>query len=358
MAIGLYQHSLAVTRAGIAIFNDRKDALPGLSAFFPKVTTRAKQVSIAVKRNKQLIAVDVKPGGDPNRVTANNWTEKLWEPPEYRLLVDFKSIQGFEATFGAGLAPNAQAVDIIANGLADQLMDMKNMIIRATELQRAQALKTGIVVLKNGDSIDYKRKAASTVVNAGADTWDNVGADIYGQLQTDINFIREEGLTSNENEFNLILGSQALKYMYANTALKANASFFNQIRLVDIHMPGDAPVTGFQAHGQISVGDARVNLWTYSGWYEDASGTKVKYIAPTQATLLGGDFEAATAYGGIDCVFDYGTANQSVQPIEADFNIYSYIDPLKKNWDVIVESRPLAVPVSIDRVVTRTVAAS
>lgn len=46
MAITLNQHRFGVTQAVIASFMDDRAPKTGLSAFFPSVTTRAKQVSM------------------------------------------------------------------------------------------------------------------------------------------------------------------------------------------------------------------------------------------------------------------------------------------------------------------------
>ncbi|HMI01625.1 MAG TPA: major capsid protein [Pedobacter sp.] len=355
MAIGLFQHRKAVTQAAIAKFSDNKAPNLGLSAFFPTVTTRAKALSIEVQRNRQLVAVDVQRCTDPHRNTFSKSTEKIFIPPFYSEMVDFTSCQGYDMSFGLGVEPNAETADMLIESAAAETLALKNMILRAIEKQRASVLQTGTVVLKNGDSINYNRKAESMIVKTGTGLWSAVAtADPIGDLNTGVEFLRNEGLSAGST-VNAIMGQTAFGYFMLNEKVLKQAAIFNQIRRVDLGMPQFDKVTGMIFQGRVAAGDYMVNIWTYSDFYENPDGSKTKYVDTNNVVLIPDDFEGKTAFGGVPAVFNPNTENQYIAPVQGEFVVHDVIDQIKKAWNLIVESAPLVIPVSVDRLYTMKV---
>src|SRR5690606_16412029 len=159
--ITLNQHRKSFTQRLMAKFVDMPEVRSGFEAFFPKETTSTKAVSIEVQRNKGLVAVDVLRCSDPVRNKFSRSTEKIFIPPYYNEAFDFTACQRYDETFGSGDIPTAVNLGVLMRDSLDELEMLKNKIKRAIELQRSQVLQTGVVLLKNGDSIDYKRKSAS-----------------------------------------------------------------------------------------------------------------------------------------------------------------------------------------------------
>jgi len=352
MAITLNQHRFGVTQAVIKGFTDSRAPLPGLAAFFPSVTTRAKQVSFEVMRNKQLVAVDVQRCTDPNRNTFSNSTEKIFEPPFFSESFDFTACQAYDVTFGMGVAPNAVNVDTLISSANRYLSELKYKIERAVNLQRASVLQYGTVSMINGDSIDYRRKAESMEVLTGTRRWSQTStSDPVADLSAGADFLRNEGLSAG-GTINVIMGSTAFSEFMTSAKVLSVAAIFNQIRRVNIDMPRINNTTGMNFQGQIGGTDYLFNIWTYNDVYENANGTKSKYIGDNMVIMIPDDFDGVTVYAGIPFVFGDQFSGQYVAPVEAEYLVHDVIDQVKKSWQFIVESAPLVIPRSVDRLFT------
>lgn len=353
MAITLNQHKQAVTSRIIATFSDAMPPKMGLSGFFPSTTTSDKQVGIEIERNRQLVAVDVQRGTDANMNTFNNYSEKLYEPPMYLEGFNFADLDRYNVTFGSRNNPTQSDAFNMIEQANRKLRILRSKIERAIEIQRAQALQTGIVTLKNGDNIDYKRKAESLTVLGGTDVWNDAASDPLLDLENGCKFLREEGLSSGTT-INAILGRDAFREFMNNAKIKEKAEI-RRIDRLSLGFPQLNNVTGLGFHGQVSVYDFIVNIWTYSDTYELIGGTKTPYIDVKNVVLIAEDFEAKTAFAGVPAIMrDMSNAEypEFIQQMEAEFYINNYVDPTKKAHMFDIGSAPLAVPVSIDRIYT------
>lgn len=353
------QAAYGITQAVIATFQDDKQPNMGLSAFFPTVTTSAKQVSIAVRRMRQLIATDVVRATSSNRNLFSKYTQKLFLPPFFNEAFDFTSTQIYDATFGMGVAPSGPQVGLFIDEASEYILECKNKIMRAIEKMRASVLLTGTCSFINGDSIDYKRQAAAMVVLTGSNTWvaANVAtANPLGDLVTGGKFLRQQGLSTG-NEIQVIMGDNVLGYLSVFPLITAERQIFSNFRRADIGMPELNTVTGLTFVGRIGTGDFIFNLWTYSDFYENSDGSKSKYIGDNMVVLVPNDFEGKTVYAGVPMVMgDVSSGGLYLGNQEGEFMVHDIIDPQKKSWDIITESAPLPIPVSVDRLYTIQVA--
>lgn len=353
MAITLNQHKQAITSRIIATFSDASKPKMGLSGFFPTVTTSDREVGIEIERNRQLVAVDVQRGTDANMNTFNNYSEKLYEPPMYLEGFDFASLDRYNVTFGSRNNPSASDAFNMIDQANKKLDILQSKIERAIELQRSQALQTGIVTLKNGENIDYKRKAESLTVLGGTNVWSNAASKPLTDLENGCKFLRQEGLSSG-NVVNVVFGRDAFREFMNNAQIKEKAEI-RRIDRLSLGFPQLNNVTGLSYHGQVSVYDFVINIWTYSDFYELGSGVKKNYIDEKNVVMIAEDFTAKTAFAGVPAIMrDKSNAEypEFIQQMEAEFYINNYVDPTKKAHMFDIASAPLAVPVSIDRVVT------
>lgn len=351
--ITLNQHKAHLTKRIIASFSDDSAPKLGLSSWFPSLTTSAKMISIEVERNRQLVASQVQRNTGGNINTFSNSNEKMYIPPYFEEIFDFTAAQSYDATFGNGNNPNqSQVIDMIRD-TSKRLKTLKDKIQRAIELQRAQALQTGIVIMKNGDNIDYKRKAASLVTKTGTDVWANADGKPLDDVAAAIKFIRQEG-KSALRQFDLILGEAAFSDFMNNAQVKATAEF-RRISILEIGTTRFDNTTGLNFHGQFSTKNGLVNIWTYDDFYENENGTFSEYIDPKNALVLPRDFVGTTSFAGVPAIRrDKSNAEypEFIQQMEAEFFVNNYVDPRKKAHWFEICSAPLAVPVSVDRVVT------
>ena len=350
--ITLNDHRGRVTKTLIAVFSDDKTPKMGLASLFPTVTTDSKLISIEVERNKQLVAVDVQRCTDPVRNTFSNFTEKIFEPPYYNESFDFTACQRYDVTFGAGQIPTKVDLTFLLRDSKTKLMVLKNKILRAIEKQRSEVLESGIVKLKNGDSIDYKRKAASMPVLSGAKKWSEITATPLADLEEGMEFLRNEGL-SGGSFVNAIFGRKAFANFMASTQIKEQAEWKN-IKRMELNMPQFDNVSGMVYHGQVATADYLVNIWTYNDSYISPvdNTTSIPYIDPNSVVLAAEDFVGKTAFAGIPAILGDVISGQYIAPVEGDFYIRDVIDQMKLSWMFMVSSAPLVVPVSVDRLYT------
>jgi hypothetical protein len=351
--ITLNQHRIGISQEAVARFSDSTMPKEGLSAFFPSKTAKTKLVSIEVQRNRRSMAVDVERWTGANRNIISRSTEKIFAPPAYAESLDFTSCQSYDVTFGQGMMPTAVTGGALISSVVSELFLIKNKIIRAIELQRAQVLQTGVVVLKNQTNVNYNRKAESLVaLPTGASQWSNpTTCSPIEDLKKGAEFLRTVGL-SGGNVINAILGQGALSNFLKSDEIKETADF-RRIDRISLNMPQFDNVSGMVFHGQLAAGDYIVNIWTYNESYEDPkTGKDVKYIETNNVILLPDDFEGCTIHAAVDAVLGDPISGQYVAPQEADYLVYDVIDQIKKSWEFIVESAPLVIPVSVDRIYT------
>ncbi len=353
MALTLNQHRFGVTQELIETFKDSRAPKTGLSTFFKKKTTAAKQVSIQVRRSRQLVAVDVQRCTDSNRNIFSLSAEKIFLPPFYSEYFDFTACQAYDVTFGMGVVPNSVQLNMLQDSAQEYLMELKEKIDRAINKMYASVLQTGTVTMVNGDSIDYKRKAASLPVNTGGAAWSSTStSDPLADLSTDAQFLRDEGLSSG-SVINVIMGKQAFNYFMNSAKILAVAAIFNQIKRINIGFPQFDETTGMNFQGQIGGTDYTFNIWTYNDSYENADTTKSKYINDANYIMIPDDFQGTMVYAGLPFVFGDYFSGMYVANTEGDYIVHDVIDQKKRSWEFFMESAPLPIPISIDRIVTR-----
>lgn len=347
--ITLNQHRAGVSQTIIKKFSDENEPKSGFSAFFPTITTESKLIGIEVERNLDLIAVDVQRCTDPVRNTFSKSQEKLFEPPYYNEFFDFTSCQRYDETFGRGNTPTKVDAQMLISDGYKKAQALKNKIKRAIEKQRSQVLQTGVVLLKNGDSIDYKRQAASLKVLTGANRWFETNSNPLLDIAEGMAFIREEG-KSGSVTINAILGKRAFNDFMSNPKVKEVAEI-RRIERLALGMPQFDNVSGMAFHGQFGAGDFQINIWTYNESYIDIDGIRKNYLDADTVVMVADDFVGSTTFAGVPAIMNAG-GSQYIAPKAGEFYVRDVIDQIKLSWQFIVSSAPLVVPVSIDRIYT------
>jgi hypothetical protein len=359
MSLPVNQLRAIFTKAYMEKYKEIIPAPSFLKSFFNVKTYLTKSVGIEVQRGTERIAVDVQRGVDGNR---NKWslsTEKQFVPPFYNENFDATSLDNYDMMFG--MAPNAtpSVVGYMANDVAERLLQIRAKIERAKEYQCSQVFNTGVVTLKNGDNIDFKRRAESLVdLNAGSGGgyWSVAGTDIDLQLSNAGNFIRTFGKNSVK-EANIITSGKAYAALKQTDWFK-NTTDFRRANLMDLTMP-QANANGGVYHGTVSGGAYVYHFWTYDEIYEDSTGTVQRYFPEDKAFVVpvqGTRFELAHA--AVPAILkDVTNAefNEYIGSIAAEYYINNYIDPKAKAHIFEMYSAPLAIPVTVDMIYTMKV---
>ena len=123
----------------------------------------------------------------------------------------------------------------------------------------------------------------------------------------------------------------------------------------ELNRPELNEVTGIAFHGQLSGEDFIFNIWTYNEFYKDSSGSVIKMLEDNKVIMLPNDFKGITSHAGVPKpmrVQNNGTFEQFVQILEGEYQTYNYVDQRSFAHLFNIYSKPLAIPVSVDRIYT------
>jgi hypothetical protein len=352
MNIPLVQARAIFTKTLIDSYKERTPATAFLKSFFNVTTTATKTVSIEVQRGTEKIAADVMRGVDGNRNQFSRSSEKEFMPLFYNENFDATALDRYDVVFGKSENFAPETIGYLASDVAEKYLMLRDKIERAKELQAAQVFDTGIITLKNGTTIDFKRKATSKVDN-NANPWTTAATDVEGQLVAAGKFIREKGKNASP-EFNLIISGTAWIALKKTDYFKNNANY-NQVTLLDINMP-QASSLGAYYHGRITAGSFIFNVWTYDEGYEADNGTWTPYLNPKNAIVLPvRGHRLIMAHAGVPAIIrDTKNAefNQFIASVASEYYLNNYIDNVGKAHIFEIYSAPLAVPVTVDMIYT------
>lgn len=344
--ISLLDHSNLLTRKIVDKFEDKVDVKQGFAGFFPRETTPSLRVGLQVKRNNRLMAVDVMRFANAQSVKRTKHTEKLFVPPYYRLETIFSASDIYNETFGVGVEPTKSQARAMMQEVLDATSEHKDMIERAIQKQQAEVLQTGVVTLKNGDSIDFKRKAASmpNITNK----WNTAAGNPIKDMQDGAEFLRDEG-NSNGSIVNVVMRREVFQAMLANDNFKSTSNLEQNINRSNIDFPQMDGVSGMTLQGKVALGDFIGYIWTYNQGYQvDADSGITKYLDGDKFIMLAEDFKGATVFGAVPAE---GAGGMPVAK-EGEYYFRSYTD--KKTISKIFDtsSAPIVIPVTVDRVYT------
>lgn len=232
---------------------------------------------------------------------------------------------------------------------------MYDMIKRSIELQASQVLQTGTVSLtdEKGNSLDialdFKPKATHfpTVTN----DWGTTGATPLDDIESVCDAIRNGG---HVDATTAIFGRDAWKNFIENEKVLAH---FNKENLNIASLDPRLVNKGGKYMGYIDMGAYRLDLFTYNGTYEEfVSGDIKKYLDTNSVILLPevSDLDFRLVYGLVP-PFDMDEPFASIIPNETKvdgavrFSNRVYRDTKVRSYTSEVTSRPICIPVSIDR---------
>lgn len=347
------------TKALIDVYQERIAPTAFLRSFFPTVAEPTKEISIEVERMGEQIAVDVLRGTEGNRNQFTKSTEKVFLPPFFREYMDATELQLYDRVLGSQGNAQAPLFAALLNSVSTRLGYLQDKIERSIELMCSQVLETGVVTLTQGiaASIDYKRKAASLVDTGGGTYWVTTGVDVFGQIESGCNFLRQVG-RSADGMFNLILGSQALTDLLTNSVFLARQNLFN-MALDQVQGPMRG-ANGMTFHGVLTVGSYKVQLWAYPQFYDANTGTvdapvytSTPYINPKKIILLPLTPRFKCAFAAVPQVI----GNPGALPTQGAYVMGEYVDERNTAHIFDIKSAPLPIPIAVDTIYTRRVVA-
>lgn len=344
------------TKDLVAVYRQMVQPTSLLRSYFKETYSPTKEVSIEVQRGFEMVAVDVVRGTEGTRNKFPRSTEKIFVPPLYDEYFDMTELDLYDRLMGSTQITGSDWANFVYSG-AMKLKEIMNKIERAAELQCAQVLQTGIVTLKNGDNIDFKRKAASIYDPGTGSYWANTGGtsiaptgtDPYAQLQLGCDFLRKTGKAAG-GRFNLICGAQALADLKKNNFFLQRQNLFN-MKLDNINPPQRDSVGGVP-QGTLSVGNYELTIWGYPQYYNDpVTGVLTPYISDNTVVMLPDNPEFVLSYAAVpQLLIDSNGAR--VAPFQGKFLVNEFPDFRNAKHDIDVKSAFVAIPVAVDRLWT------
>lgn len=335
------------TEALVDTYREMPKSTSFLRSFFPTVTNNSRYVSIEVQRGTEKVATDIIRGADGNRNSMGRSTSKVFDPPFFDEYFDLTDLDHYDRAFGSTGINESALADLAAESAANT-MRIRDKIERAYELMCAQAFLTGVITTKNGDNIDFKRKAGS-LVDASGNTWATGSNDPRTNLAAAAKWIRQNG-KSQGGDFNVIMGSDALAAFLANDTINAAGDILR----IDSMMIGEPQrnSVGATTHGRVSAGDYNFTIWSYPEYYDNASGVSTPYLDAKKVIVLPTAPKFRMAFAGIPRII-----GGSAQTTAGDYFIQNFIDEKRASDEIHVKSAGIPILTAVDQVYTAQVIA-
>jgi len=245
-----------------------------------------------------------------------------------------------------------QRMDLI---IADNIRRERQMIENRWDWMACQALVSASVVVAGEDypsvTVDFGRDASLTVVNSGATLWTASTATVMDDIQS----ARTQAFKLSRAPVNtLIFGLDAwaafLQTNHAdvqallNILIRGNESLFNASNI------NSGQPYNYQGSMVGTGGIGRLDMWTYSNFYEGDDGVGVPYFDSGTVVGIGEIVDGAQCFGAI---MDRGAQLQA-------------LSMFPKMWDeedpsvtyTMTQSAPLMVPLRPNNTFSLKVAAS
>ncbi len=250
------------------------------------------------------------------------------------------------AASGGVLLPNISPSARFNAIVADIMRTHGNAIDRREEWMAAQAIINGTVTLK-GDSyperiVSFNRDTNLTVVLGSGARWGDAGVSIIGNLNTWRTRMQKAKFGGKTTR--LTVGPDAWAVMALDPEIKAQMS--TQYRGTDATLRLGVR-EGEEAEYMGNLGSLQV--WVYSGYYEDVDGTAIDYMSSKDIILTGPNIKGVRAYGAILDV------DANLQAMKVFPKMWKQQDP--SALYIMTQSAPLMVPVNPNNTLKATVLA-
>lgn len=315
----------------------------------------ATELVLDVRRKNEPIAVDIArhAGGRGNK--ASIFDTHIYKPPLYNEN-SYITGEDLEKRMPGQTEWHDPAVGTQVQALVlDRQLIEHDKIVRSVEYLSSQAMFTGVIILINTQSLDFKQKATHRFDPAVA--WSNVLGKPLDDFAKGGELNRKDG---KSNPDIAIFGSTAWQLFLANAQIKENVNF-RRAKLIDINPPV-MNVDGATFHGMITVGSYEVQAWTYPQFYDvplgfglPNEGTTVPYVPVDMAWIGNSKARFDLMFAGVPVMVGQNIPaliETGIGKIPANmagkFVPYGYTDMEKQAIKIGVMSAPLPVPVDID----------
>ena len=350
-----------VSKKMLEVYKEEADPKMGfLTSFFktkPQYITDSEEIEYDIVRSGAPIApvlTDVSTGA--HVISKEVFTNKTIKPPTFVLQEPFSrwdmgKRQPGETVYGAS---TGNTMIKLAGKLVDSWKRMSDMVRRTIELQAAQILQTGTITLYNSANVaaytlDFKMKA--THLPTVGTSWSNGAADIIGDIKAACEVVRKDGRCNIKT---LLMDDLSFTNALNNT-LFANLFKKDQFNLGALNPSWGGVGETYQ--GFVIIGSYRLDIYTYPVTYTSIAGAETKYLSDNKVIGLPdmNELDFRKCFGGIPDPIAQEAEFVSMMPsriVEGNNLVWVpriFSDPVKNAVYSELASRPILIPVSIDR---------
>lgn len=319
------------------------------------------EVEIDIQRSGEDVAVvvhDMSAGYRMNSVEL--FTNKSFKPPVYKEAITINSFSLIKRQPGENPFSDANFRGKLVNQFFKGMVKIDEKIRRAIELQAAQVLQTGKLVLTDlsgaaAYELDFKPKATHFVTASVA--WDQAGSDKLGDLKNLCDVIRTDGKARADQ---VIFGSDAFQeFLNDDEVYKLFES--RRIDRGTISMSPNRGQDSAQYRGVINIGSYLLDVWTYDNTYKDpVTGVATEYLDPAKVIVRASSGRLDATYGLIPNIGEalgVGPRAQMLPELPArltgvaegiDFHTNVWLDERGEALFGGLGTRPLMIPTAID----------
>lgn len=270
--------------------------------FFPnEIISIQKQVDIEYKKGGRKMAPFVVPGSSGKVVGRDGFVTKEYTPPMMRpkrvLTVEDLQKRMFGENVYSDITPEQRAATYMASDMAD-LIDMNT---RRIEWMCAQLLINGkfdvsgyaddgeLVVSDTVSFPDWGQKTTLT----GSDTWDNPGADIYGDIDAASSMISRNSVMVPTVA---VMSKNIVQYLMNNNSIMKWLAIPNSQNLSLMSL--QPRITSPEVVRVGYIQSLNLELYAYDGIYHNDQGAVSQYL-PNNHMIIGVPGRGRQLFGAI-----------------------------------------------------------
>jgi len=307
------------------------------NSFFPGTQTETtEEIHFDVANDTFALAPFVSPVVEGKVMSEIGFTTKTFKPAY------IKPKRAFDATgalkrwkgerYGGSLSPEQRMMAKINEHLE---IDRRS-IDRRLEWMASQILQAGSVTI-SGDlyqttSVSFSRDAALTITLSGGSKWDQSGVNPLDDLQTWNDIMIQK---SGSPIIDVVMGLSAWKVFRSHSEVKSRLDLQRAMTQTPSMTQDAVRQRGGVYRGSVDG----FNIWTYSEYYKNDSGT-VTAMLPAAGVILAGDMMGMKAFGAIQ------DEAAGFQPLPYFTKSWIANDPPRRF--IMTQSAPLLVPYRVN----------
>jgi hypothetical protein len=337
--------SIFETRVMLKALEQMKLSSTFLRDTFFKNTTKSESenVDIDIYKGKRKISVYVSPYSQGKVRARDGYETKTYKPPYIKEKRTTTASDFFKRSIGENIYSETSPSQKASEQLAKDLLEMDSCITRAEELQAAQALFQGKVILKKqkddgtfvNEEIDYLQADTHKITLTGNDLWsDKTNSQPLAKLRGLRRLLIQDSGVSPDV---LIFSSEAIDAFLAHPDIKGIGGLSPiKVQLGQINpqlLPNGVTYWGY-------LQDIACDIYSYDEWYLDPSDNTEKAMVPAKKIFMGSTKARMDKLYG--CIKDLS----AMYPVARFPKSWEEEDPSARF--LLMQSAPLLVPTQID----------